>query len=206
MPFGVFRLIIALSLISVLSLASDQDTENEVRLKSQIKLLLESLKEANQTTQEALAIHNPEKHSTSKEDKNTLAEAIAEIESLRSQNFKLKDVIYQMVELIEQEAPELNEEVETFIQKIQPTQKNVGFNNAKTAEIIGYDAKTGLVVLNAGEAQGVKPGMQYVFFGSDSKENRLVVADVRENIAGALVLEGAGPIQIGLEVNLVIQN
>jgi len=206
MPFGFPRLLsLPLSLILGASLITAQETENEARLKSQVRLLLESVKEANQATQEALAIHNPEKQSST-EDKSTLAEALAEIESLRTQNFLLKDKIYQMIGLVDDKAPELAEEVNDLIQDIHPSDKRKGFNDAKTAEIIGFDASTGLVVLSIGDAQGVKAGMQYVFFGSDSKENRLVVADVREHIAGALVLEGASPIQPGLEVNLVIQN
>jgi len=196
-----------MGLVFGFSLLLAQGTSNEGRLKTQVKILLESLREANRTTQEALAIHNPDQTSSKPEDKDTLAEALARIESLKAENNRLYDAIYRMVEIVQNEQPALAKRFDFILEEIEKVQDAKDFtSDLEKANIIGYDPQTGLVVLGIGSAQGVKLGMNYVFFGSDSRENRLVVADVREQIAGALVLEGASPIQLGLEVNLVIEN
>jgi len=208
MPFGTssFKMQI-MGLVFGFSLLLAQGTSNEGRLKTQVKILLESLREANRTTQEALAIHNPDQTSSKPEDKDTLAEALARIESLKAENNRLYDAIYRMVEIVQNEQPALAKRFDFILEEIEKAQDAKDFtSDLEKANIIGYDPQTGLVVLGIGSAQGVKLGMNYVFFGSDSRENRLVVADVREQIAGALVLEGASPIQLGLEVNLVIEN
>ena len=208
MPFGTssFKMQI-MGLVFGFSLLLAQGTSNEGRLKTQVKILLESLREANRTTQEALAIHNPDQTSSKPEDKDTLAEALARIESLKAENNRLYDAIYRMVEIVQNEQPALAKRFDFILEEIEKVQDAKDFtSDLEKANIIGYDPQTGLVVLGIGSAQGVKLGMNYVFFGSDSRENRLVVADVREQIAGALVLEGASPIQLGLEVNLVIEN
>ncbi len=208
MPFGIQSVLkqIGVCLVTV-GLLSAQDSLKEERLKSQIRILINSLKDANRTAQEALAIHNPEKKTFSPEKQKTLAEALAEIELLRAERDRLKDAFYQLVDTVQSQSPDATNEITRLVDQIEAGKSNVELSTGvNQANVIGTEPKTGLVILNVGAAQGVKPGMRYVFFGSDSKENMLVVADVREQIAGAMVQEGASPISLGLEVNLVIEN
>lgn len=64
----------------------------------------------------------------------------------------------------------------------------VEFGNLQEAKIISIDSQSGLLVLNAGEKQQVRIGMTFRILRGNSQIAEAIIARVRPDISGALVV------------------
>lgn len=71
--------------------------------------------------------------------------------------------------------------------------------------VVSVDAKLGLVVLNLGQTSGLRVGLPLSVYREDREVGSVLVVDVRDNIAGALVRErslGSDDVKIGDRVQV----
>lgn len=68
-------------------------------------------------------------------------------------------------------------------------QPQVNLGNLQEAKVISIDSQSGLLVLNAGEKQQVREGMTFRIMRGNSQIAEAMIAGVRPDISGALVIK-----------------
>ena len=78
---------------------------------------------------------------------------------------------------------------ETTIQAGTGATMNVAPKDMGQARIVSMKPELGIVVLNVGVRDGVKPGMPFTIYREDKPIARVLVSDVRNSVSGAVVQE-----------------
>jgi hypothetical protein len=85
-------------------------------------------------------------------------------------------------------------EVETSLRKLdaqlglrQKPRPDVRTGSLQQAKIVSIDQKSGLLVLNVGEAEGARIGMSFQLSRANQPYGKAIVADVRKAVSGAFV-------------------
>lgn len=91
-------------------------------------------------------------------------------------------------------------ELDSTMGLIQKPQPDVKSGSIHRAEIVSIDSESGLLLINSGTNQNLKIGMNYSIQRGQQTFGKAIIAEVRQNVAGAFVEQLHSPdqqIQIG---------
>ena len=134
------------------------------------------------------------------EDKEAQLEAIKNAEVLSKKNQKIEISVISHLEILRKflrstvvSDAEKRLLLETSIRELdaaiglgQKPRPQIAQGSLQNAKIVSIDSESGLLVVNAGEAQAVKRGMSFDIVRGNRKLAEAIVADVRKTFSGLL--------------------
>jgi len=130
-----------------------------------------------------------------------LVQAAADIQVLRERQSNLEGTAMRLAATVTDymrqavtSDPDARLRVETSVRELdavlglrQKPRPDVRTGSLQQARIVSIDSESGLLVLNAGESEGVRTGMTFRLLRGDQPYGKAIVADVRKDVSGALV-------------------
>ena len=130
-----------------------------------------------------------------------LVQAASDIQVLRERQTSLEGATMRLAATVTDymrqavtSDPDARLRVETAVRELdavlglrQKPRPDVRTGSLQQARIVSIDSESGLLVLNAGESEGVRTGMTFRLVRGEQPYGKAIVADVRKDVAGALV-------------------
>jgi hypothetical protein len=118
-------------------------------------------------------------------------ERTSEIERAAS---RLVATVSEFIRMAVVSDPDVRMRVETSLRELdvalglrQKPRPDVRSGSLQQARVVSIDSESGMMVLNAGESQGVRIGMTYRLSRGTSAYGKAIVADVRKGVCGLFV-------------------
>ncbi|BCU77234.1 hypothetical protein [Luteolibacter sp. LG18] len=185
-----------------------QEDARVAMLEQRVSALQKSLTESNQNEKKAVEQLNQVRERLEALGKNLLGggddrliQAAADLQLANERLKALQDASGHLAASINDylrqavvSDPEARLRVETSLRELDV---QLGFKDKprpalrtgslQQANIVSIDQKSGLLVLNVGEAQGARIGMSFVLVRSNQPYGKAIIADLRKDVCGAFV-------------------